>query len=126
MTETIDSETVRENLRGIVDPCSDSRGISNDIVEMGLIPLEGIEVDGDHVTVNMRMTTPSCTMIGYFIDEMEAKLEPLDGIESVTVNADSGLNWSPDLMEEDAIERREAYLDQFRNADPEGDLAARN
>jgi len=117
----IDPETVRENLRGIVDPCSDSRGIGNDIVELGLV--ESIDVDGGDVTVHMRMTTPTCTMIGYFVDEMKAQLEPLDGVDSVTVEADSGLNWSPELMEEQARERREAYLDRFRNADPEGDLS---
>jgi len=124
MTDRIDPETVRKSLRGIVDPCSDSRGIGNDIVELGLV--ESVEVDGGAVTVNMRLTTPTCTMIGYFIDEMKDQLTPLEGVDSVTVNADSGLNWSPDLMEEQARERREEYLEQFRTADPGSDLAARN
>lgn len=116
MTTPTDPETVEAQLRGIVDPCSDSRGIGNDIVEMGLI--ESITVDDGNVTVNMRLTTPTCTMIGYFIDEISDRVEPLDGVRSVTVNADSGLNWSPELMEEKARDRREAYLDQFRTGAP--------
>jgi len=99
---------VREELDGIIDPCSASRGTDHSIVEMGL--LRSVEIDGGDVTVNMRLTTPACFMIPYFIRKTEDRVGAIEGVESVELTTDSGAEWTPELMSDAAQERREEYL----------------
>jgi metal-sulfur cluster biosynthetic enzyme len=107
----ISEADVKERLRGIVDPCSESRGIGNDIVDMGL--LDSVDVDGGHVTVRMRLTSPACHMVGYFSREVSDRVGSLDGVESVELETDSGLNWDQSKMTTAGRRRREEYLGQL-------------
>jgi metal-sulfur cluster biosynthetic enzyme len=110
--QTLVSEhQVREELNQIIDPCSASRGTNHSVIEMGL--LDSIEIDGGDVTINMRLTSPACFMIPYFIRKMEDGIGSLEGVESVELVTDSGLNWSPDLMSPEAKQRRKKYLEQL-------------
>jgi metal-sulfur cluster biosynthetic enzyme len=98
------AERVREALRGVVDPCAAATGSKLNVVEMGLV--EGVDVDDGHVTVSMRLTTPACFMIPQFDREVTACVEPLDGVRSVELETDDGLQWSEDLMSDAAREKR--------------------
>ena len=71
-------EAVREALGEIVDPCSAANGSNLNIVEMGLV--KEVSVSDGEVVVEMRLTTPACHMVPYFIDEAEERLGVLPGV----------------------------------------------
>jgi len=106
-------KTVRDKLRDIVDPCSAANGSKLDIVEMGLV--ESVEVTDGDVRVEMRLTTPACHMVPYFIDEIEEGVGPLPGVESVEVETDDGMDWTTDMMSENAKEKRQAVIEKHRS-----------
>lgn len=98
---------IREQLDQIVDPCSEARGTDISIVEMGL--LKSIEVDNGTVHVELRITSPSCMMVGYFIEQAEERIGGLSGVEEVTLETDAGLSWREEMMSEEAKERRQQH-----------------
>jgi metal-sulfur cluster biosynthetic enzyme len=103
-------ERVRDALRGIVDPCSAANGSNLDIVEMGL--LKSVEIDDNEVRIEMRLTTPACHMVPYFIEEIEEHVGALSGIESVEVETDDGMQWNTEMMSEEAKEKRQTVIDR--------------
>lgn len=107
---TVDSDRVRQKLRGITDPCSAANGSDLNIVEMGLV--EDIEVEGKEVRVDMRLTTPACHMVPYFLEEIEEKVGTFSSVESVSVETDDGMEWRPEMMSERAKEKRQAVIDE--------------
>jgi metal-sulfur cluster biosynthetic enzyme len=46
-------------------------------------------------------------MLGYFIDEIEQVIRPLDGVEDVEVTFDRGMEWEPEMIRADVRRRRE-------------------
>jgi metal-sulfur cluster biosynthetic enzyme len=98
-------DAVREQLHKVVDPCSAATGSNLDIVEMGLV--DTIDIDDGHADIQMRLTTPACHMIPYFVQEVEEQVGDLTGIESVKLETDNGLEWTEDMMSEGAKARRE-------------------
>ena len=99
--------TVREQLDQIIDPCSEARGTDISIVEMGL--LKSIEIDDETVHVELRITSPSCMMVGYFIEQIEDRVGTLPGVEEVSLETDAGLSWREEMMSEKAKERRRQH-----------------
>ncbi len=106
----VDTDRVREALRGVVDPCSAATGSNLDIVAMGLV--KAIDISGGHVDVELRLTTPACHMIPYFAEEVEAQVGELAGVESVDLATDNGFKWSEEMMSDEAKRRRQAVLDE--------------
>lgn len=102
---------VREALGEVVDPCTAATGSNLDVVEMGLV--ESVEVENGEVRVAMHLTTPACHMVPYFITEIEDRVEPLAGVEAVSVETDDGLTWTADMMSESARAKRRAVLDAY-------------
>jgi metal-sulfur cluster biosynthetic enzyme len=102
--DEVDPLAVRERLDEIVDPCSEARGTDISIVEMGL--LKRVEVDGGSVHVELRITSPSCMMVGYFIEEAQERVGDLPSVEEVTLSTDAGFSWREEMMAESAKERR--------------------
>lgn len=115
-------DRVRDELREVVDPCTAATGSNLDIVEMGL--LREIEIGDEEVRVAMRLTTPACHMVPYFITEIEDRVEPLPGVETVTVDTDDGLQWGPEMMSETATAKRRAVLDAYDAATDGADADA--
>ena len=103
----VDPLAVREKLAEIVDPCSEARGTDISIVEMGL--LKRVEVDGGSVHVELRITSPSCMMVGYFIEQAQERVGALPGVEEVTLSTDAGLTWREEMMAESAKECRREH-----------------
>lgn len=104
---TPDPLAVREKLDEIVDPCSEARGTDISIVEMGL--LKRIEIDGGAVHIELRITSPSCMMVGYFIEQATERVGALPGVEEVSLATDAGLSWRDDMMAAGAKERRRKH-----------------
>ena len=98
---------VREELDRIVDPCSEARGTDISIVEMGL--LKKIEIEDGVVDIELRITSPSCMMVGYFIEQANERVGTLPGVEAVKLKTDAGLSWREGMMSETAKERRREH-----------------
>jgi metal-sulfur cluster biosynthetic enzyme len=114
VSETGDTEgsepsalAVREQLDTIVDPCSEARGTDISIVEMGL--LKKIEIEEGVVDIELRITSPSCMMVGYFIEQATERVGDLPGVEAVNLGTDAGLSWREGMMSERAKERRREH-----------------
>lgn len=101
-------EEVRSVLGEVIDPCSAATGSKLDIVEMGL--LKDIEIQDNHVGVSMRLTTPICHMVPYFIEEIERRVGALSGVDTVEVETDMGTEWSEEMMTAEAKQRRQSVL----------------
>ncbi|ELY50406.1 metal-sulfur cluster assembly factor [Natronolimnohabitans innermongolicus] len=101
----MDEARVRERLDEIVDPCSAANGTDLSIVSMGLI--DEIEIDDGHVTVSMHLTSPFCMQIPFFIDEVEDRVGSIEGVDAVSLETDSGINWSQNMMDGEARRKRE-------------------
>ena len=75
-----------------------------DIVELGLIYDLNIE-DGDNgknIKIQMTLTAPGCGMGPVIADEVDRKVNALDGIEKVSVELVWEPMWSKDMMSEAA------------------------
>ncbi|WP_226482681.1 metal-sulfur cluster assembly factor [Natrinema amylolyticum] len=95
---------IRERLDEVVDPCSAANGTDLSIIEMGL--LDEIDVDEGHVTVSMRLTTPFCMQLPYFVEEIDERVGTIDEVVSVTLETDEGVNWHTGMMSEEAQKQR--------------------
>lgn len=98
---------VRNRLDQIVDPCSEARGTDISIVEMGL--LKKIKIEDGTVHIELRITSPSCMMVGYFIEQANERVGSLPGVDDVTLETDAGLSWREEMMSEDAKEQRREH-----------------
>lgn len=108
-------DEVWRQLDRIHDPCSIARSLPMGLGEMGLV--KAIEFsDGGRVIVTLRLTSPFCEMINYLRTEVIRRLASLDGVESVAVRHDSGLDWDPGLLSPEAARRRRRYLSALREA----------
>ncbi len=102
-------DEIRRALDTIGDPCSVANGTPMGLQEMGLV--EDIRLDDDgNVAIRLRLTSPTCMMIGYFDVEAKRRVQQIAGVRSVEVTADRGLDWTPDLMSDAAKQRRRAAL----------------
>lgn len=104
-------QEIRAQLDEIQDPCSCASGAPMGIEEMGLVGSVEIGADGD-VQINLRLTSPFCHMIPFLQSEAKSKVGALDGVRSVTVKGDQGLDWSPEMITAEARERRARILQE--------------
>lgn len=105
-------ERIHAALDEIKDPCSLAAGTPLGLTEMGLVKEVRISADGA-VTIDLRLTSPFCHMIGFFKTEAVARIGELPGVMSVTLNADNGLDWSPRDISPVAVERRQLHLQRM-------------
>jgi metal-sulfur cluster biosynthetic enzyme len=96
-------DEVHDALRGVVDPCSAATGVPLSILDMGL--LGSIGIDGDVVSIELRLTSPLCHQSPYFLIEIERRVGALPGVRSVVCRTDLGLDWDPAMMSPDAVRR---------------------
>jgi len=101
---TPSKSAIRDKLDNVIDPCSEANGSNLSIVEMGLV--DEIRLDGDEVTVDMLLTSPHCMMLPAFVDGVNEVVGSLDGVESVEVNFDDGLEWTDDRISADGNQKR--------------------
>ena len=116
-TATIQDEVLRV-LDEIKDPCSVGFGDPMGLVEMGLVRSVDVSPAGE-VSICLRLTSPFCEMIGFFKNTAVDRIRSLPSVESVTVEADSGFDWSPEYMSPARQEQRRERLRAMReNARP--------
>ena len=110
MTNKVTSADIQDRLDNILDPCSEANGSNLSIVEMGL--LDDIRIDGNHIEVDIRLTSPHCMMLPVFVDGVHNEVEPLEGVESVSVNFDAGLEWTDEMITPAGQRKRERAMNQ--------------
>ena len=92
MNETDMVESVREGLRGVMDP---ELGIN--IVDLGLV--YDVEVDDAHARVTMTLTSPGCPAGGQILMGAQKAAEGVEGIDSADVNLVWKPFWTPDRID---------------------------
>ncbi|MCZ6677868.1 MAG: metal-sulfur cluster assembly factor [Candidatus Poribacteria bacterium] len=91
----VKEETVRENLKQIIDP-----EIGINIVDMGLI--YGVDIQAETVDITMTLTSPGCPAGGQLVNGTQHVTQQLDGIDEVNVNVVWTPRWTPEMMSEEA------------------------
>ena len=90
------------------------------LVEMGLVRSVDVTPAGE-VTVCLRLTSPFCEMIGFFKNTAVDRIRSLPSVVSVTVETDSGFDWSPEYMSPARQEQRRQRLAALRASARGGD-----
>lgn len=106
-------DDVMQCLSEIIDPCSVGNRTPMSITEMSLIKTVTISDDGQ-VQIAMRLTAPSCLMVGHFNDEATSKISKLPGVTTVKLGFDAGHDWSPDMISAEAQGRRAQRLQMLQ------------
>ena len=106
---TPSEQDVRDCLDGIADPCSVASVSPMGLTEMGLVETVAISGEGD-VRIDLRLTSPTCNMLGFMAEEATRRVRALAGVRSVEVVADEGMSWSPSLIAPEALARRRDRL----------------
>ena len=89
-------ERVIEVLRTVYDP-----EIPVNIFELGLIYKVDID-DGNHVQIDMTLTSPACPVAGTLPGEVESKVDGIEGVSGATVEVVWDPPWNPSMMTEEA------------------------
>lgn len=112
-TQTELTREIRGVLDEIQDPCSVSMSMPMGLDEMGLVKEVHVTPAG-HVKITLRLTSPFCEMVPFMKGEAISRVAALDGVTSVEVGHDGGLEWDHDLVAPQARERRRRRLDALR------------
>jgi metal-sulfur cluster biosynthetic enzyme len=100
---------VRDCLRQVKDPCSVATGHPLHLEDMGLVKSVEVDAEVGHATVDLRLTSPTCVMVGYFVTEIEALVRSaVPELHEVDVHFDHGFEWTPAMMSESARRERAA------------------
>jgi ATP-binding protein involved in chromosome partitioning len=110
---TVSTDDVMQCLSEIVDPCSVGNRTPMSITEMGLIRSITVGENGE-VRIDMRLTAPSCLMVGHFNAEATSKISKLPGVTEVKLGFDAGHDWSPDMIAPRAQRRRAQRMQLLR------------
>ena len=105
----LDRAVVMDALRTVYDPCCADRGIS--IVDMGVV--EDVHVEGGHVRVDLVLTTGWCPFVASMSDAIPARLDGLEGVESVSVEVLWDPVWTPDRLSESAARTLSMPLEEL-------------
>jgi metal-sulfur cluster biosynthetic enzyme len=100
-------DDIRACLREIKDPCSVATGHPLHLEEMGLVRSVEVDTGASRAIIDLRLTSPTCVMVGYFVTEIEKLVrEVAPQITDVEVRFDQGFEWTPDMMSEDVKRAR--------------------
>jgi len=110
MQQTFEEAEVVERLDDVLDPCSCMTDNPVSIVELGL--LNDIERENGSVSIELLPTTPMCMYMTQIIDEAEAEVSKIDGIEDVEVHQNVEDIWRPERMDDDL---RQAKKERFES-----------
>ena len=95
----IAEETIREELKKVVDP-----ELFVNIIDLGLVYTVGIEeVEGkSDIKIEMTMTSPACPAGPQLVSQAKSVLGALEGVGNVDVRVVMIPPWTPDRMTEAA------------------------
>jgi metal-sulfur cluster biosynthetic enzyme len=83
---------IKRALRRVKDP-----ELHLDLVVLGLV--YGIEITDSHVRATISLTSPFCPVAGQIIEEAQAALEGVEGVETAEVELTFDPPWSPDRID---------------------------
>ena len=106
---TQDPASITAALRDVYDPCCADRGIS--IVDMGVV--EDVRVTGDHVDVDLVLTTGWCPFVATMSSSIPDRLRALDGVESVDVHVVWDPVWTPERLSPSARDALSMPLEEL-------------
>lgn len=111
----VDEDDIIDGLKKVIDPCSKANGGDLNIVEMGL--LKSIIIEGGDIQINMRLTTPTCMMIYAFMQQIEENVNPIPGVDTISLETDDGLQWDASMMDRDsdAVVERDKHLNMIED-----------
>lgn len=89
-------EKVIRLLKTVYDP-----EIPVDIYSLGLVYKIDID-DGANLNIDMTMTSPTCPMADFIIEDARLKLESIEELKSVNINIVYEPVWDKDMMTEEA------------------------
>jgi metal-sulfur cluster biosynthetic enzyme len=93
------AEAILEALRAVEDPEA-----AMSIVDLGLV--YAVECEAQEVRVDMTLTSPSCPLGPYMVDEVTAAIRAaVPGVPDVQVNLVWDPPWTPERMSEEARTR---------------------
>jgi metal-sulfur cluster biosynthetic enzyme len=100
---------IRDCLHQIKDPCSVATGYPLHLEEMGLVKSVEVDADARRAVVDLRLTSPTCVMVGFFVTEIQRLVtEAIPEIDEVEVLFDRGFDWTPEMMSEEVRRARAA------------------
>jgi len=85
-----------EILKTVYDP-----EIPVNIYDMGLIYRIDVNEDAS-VNVDMTLTAPSCPAADFIMEDVQQKVESVEGVKSVNINLVFEPQWDKDMMSEEA------------------------
>jgi FeS assembly SUF system protein len=89
-------EKIVKILKTVYDP-----EIPVDIYELGLI--YNIDVKDGDVTIDMTLTAPSCPAGDFLIEDVQQKVQSVEGVKYVKMNLVFEPEWTKDRMSEEAL-----------------------
>ncbi len=89
-------EKIVSMLKTVFDP-----EIPVNIYDLGLI--YKVDVDDDaNVTIDMTLTAPNCPAVDFIVEDVQMKVESIEGVKSVKINIVFDPPWDKDMMSEEA------------------------
>ena len=85
-----------EILKTVYDP-----EIPVNIYDLGLIYRIDVNEDAS-VNVDMTLTAPSCPAADFIMEDVQQKVESVEGVKSVNINLVFEPQWEKDMMSEEA------------------------
>jgi metal-sulfur cluster biosynthetic enzyme len=102
-------QRIRDCMHQIKDPCSVATGYPLHLEEMGLVKSVDVDADAGTAVVDLRLTSPTCVMVGFFVTEIQRLVtEAVPEIHEVKVLFDHGFDWTPDMMSDEVRRARAA------------------
>jgi FeS assembly SUF system protein len=90
-------EDIVKALKTVYDP-----EIPVNVYDLGLI--YKIDVDNaKNVQIDMTLTAPGCPLADYIMEDVQMKVEGVEGVNNVTVNLVFEPEWNRDMMSEEAL-----------------------
>lgn len=97
MNEFLETEEkIVSMLKTVFDP-----EIPVNIYDLGLIYKVDVD-DHAHVTIDMTLTAPNCPAADFIVEDVNMKVESIEGVNSVKVNIVFDPPWDKDMMSEEA------------------------
>jgi len=87
----VTEKAVRDALKTVKDP-----ELHLDLVVLGLV--YDIEVEGADVKAIISLTTPMCPAAGQIVDDAQAAIAAVDGVESAEIELTFDPPWTPERI----------------------------
>ena len=107
-THNLDAE-IAAALGRVYDPCSIAANTPLSLIDMGLA--RGWSIEDGHVTVDIVLTAPFCTMAPHMFEAGEVEMTKIEGVSSVDFIVDHTALWTPDMMTAKGKAARQQRID---------------